>query len=114
MPVPESPTITARTLLLRFLELEDLTPKLSHWNERTLSFNPPRLIRMQQLRVLFRAFGIPWDPPAFTKGEFIHPENPRYDVLFSELAEQMPDGVSGRFVAERRQLSRFSLTIAGA
>lgn len=102
-----SQVLTARTLLLRFLELEGLTPKLSDWNERTLAFNLPRLVRLQQLQALFRAFQIPWNPPAFTRGEFIQPESRKYDVPFSQLAEKMPEGRSGPFAAERRQLPNF-------
>jgi hypothetical protein len=85
--------ITARTLLLKFLELRGLSSQLADWTEERFSENPPRLIRLRRLVAIFRAFDIPWDPASFVRGEFIQPEQPRYAGLFSKLVAQMPKGL---------------------
>lgn len=83
--------ITARSLLLGFLELRRYSPEFADWTVERLSGNPPRLFRLRQLVAMFRAFGLPWDPQSFTKGKFIEPEHPRYAPLLAKLAEEMPN-----------------------
>lgn len=83
--------ITARSLLHAFLTLRGLTPDLADWTEERLADNPPRLFRLRRLTVLFRAFGLPWDPPSFMKGKFIDPEHPRYAALLGKLAGEMSE-----------------------
>jgi hypothetical protein len=97
--------ITARDLLLRFLELRRLSPNYDDWTEERLNENAPRLFRLRQLAALFRAFGIPWDPPSFIEGQFIQPEDPRYDGLFTNLATEVAEesGIASR----RDQLPEF-------
>jgi hypothetical protein len=84
--------ITALSLLLAFLELQGLSPKLADWTEERLSDNPPRLIRLRRLIAMFRAFGLPWDPESFTEGTFIDPKQPRYTTLLAKLADELPVG----------------------
>jgi hypothetical protein len=100
--------ITAHSLLYRFLELRSLTPELGHWTEERLSGNPPRLLRLRQLTALFRAFGIPWDPPSFVEGKFIDPEQPRYAALLLKLVTEMTEG-SDRWVAAHQLPEYFAI-----
>ena len=91
--------ITARSLLLGYLELRRLSPELTDWTEERLSGNPPRLVRLRRLAAMFRAFGLPWDPPGFAEGNFIQPEDPRYAGALARLAARMPRGAPGRAAA---------------
>ncbi len=63
--------ITAHDLLKAFLNLHGLSPNLSDWTEDELAWNPPRLIRLMRLKAMFLAFGIEWDPVAFTEGKCV-------------------------------------------
>jgi hypothetical protein len=97
--------ITAHSLLVGFLELRGFSPKLADWTEERLSVNPPRLIRLRRLIAMFRAFGLPWDPESFTKGEFIDPKHPRYKTLMAKLVDEMPERARER--ASDYQLPEF-------
>lgn len=90
--VKDANAATAHSLLLAFLELRSLSPDLADWTEERMASNPPRLYRLRRLVALFRAFGIPWDPRAFTRGLFIDPEQPRYASTLSRLTTEMPTG----------------------
>ena len=98
-------TITARSLLLGFLELRRMSPEFADWTEERLAGNPPRLFRMRRLVAMFRAFGLTWDPPSFIEGKFIHPEQPRYADVLCRLTAEMPKG-SERW-ADGHQLPAF-------
>ena len=89
--------ITARSLLLVFLELHRMSPEFADWTEDGLADNPPRLFRLRQLVAMFRAFGIKWDPPAFVAGKFIDPQQPRHTAVLSKLVATMPER-AGRWV----------------
>ena len=99
--------ITARDLLLRFLELRRLSPNYDDWTEERLNENPPRLFRLRQLAALFRAFGIPWHPPSFIEGRFIQPDDPRYGALLTKLATEMAEGPHSGIGSNRDQLPEF-------
>src|SRR5882724_10773964 len=74
-------SISARDLLLLFLELRGLLPDLDEWSEEKVAAYPPGLVRLKQLRSLFDAFGIEWDPQSFLRGEFIDGDDQRYRVF---------------------------------
>ena len=95
--MPDTRLITARSLLLGFLDLRNLTRDLGAWTEDQLSGNLPRLIRLRRLVAMFRAFNVPWDPASFVKGKFIQSEQPRYAALLSKLDEEIPCGPRGRY-----------------
>ncbi|MDR2710592.1 MAG: hypothetical protein LBB65_04595 [Burkholderiales bacterium] len=101
--------ITARSLLLGFLDLRSLSPDFGEWTEKEFSDNPPRLLRLRQLKAMFRAFDLPWKPSSFTSGAFIRLEHPRYAPLLSRLKaeyeEMFPDAPSERI--ESRELPMF-------
>ena len=99
--------ITARDLLLRFLELRRLSPNFDDWTEERLNRNPPRLFRLRQLAALFGAFGIPWHPLSFTEGRFIQPEDPRYVALLTKLATTMAEERHRETALDRGQLPDF-------
>lgn len=63
--------ITAHTLVRHYLDLRGLAPDVSTWTEEGFAENPPRLVRLRQLKSLFRAFGIPWGPRGFAGGRFL-------------------------------------------
>src|SRR5262245_35561126 len=84
-------TITARDLLLEFLELRSLSPKLEDWTEEALANNAPRLIRLRRLAALFRAFELPWDPSEFMEGGFIQPDDPRYSTVLAKVVSELPE-----------------------
>jgi hypothetical protein len=63
--------ITAHNLLQAFLDLHGLAPDLLDWTEEKLAYNPPRLIRLKRLKAMFLAFGMEWDPVAFTEGKCV-------------------------------------------
>jgi hypothetical protein len=86
-------TITAHDLLIRFLELQTMTPNYDEWAEESLSDNPPRLIRLRQLTAIFQAFGIPWDPRSFVRGTFIQPDLHPYHPLLSRLSTESENGL---------------------
>ena len=77
----EKAEYTALDLLRQYLELCGFTPDQSEWNTEALRENPPRLIRLQRLKALFHAFGIPFDRSQFEKGKFIDWKNPVYEVF---------------------------------
>lgn len=83
--------ITARSLLLCFLELRRMTPKLANWTEVRFKSNPPRLFRLHRLTSMFRAYGRPWDPQAFIKGKFIEAESTKYASLLERLFKKIPE-----------------------
>ncbi len=89
-------TITAKSLLLAFLELRRMSPEFADWTEERLADNPPRLFRLRQLVAMFRAFDLPWDPASFIKGKFILPDQSRYSLVFSRLVAEMRKGLSDR------------------
>jgi hypothetical protein len=82
-------TVTARSLLRRFVELRVLTPDFDDWTEDRLLGNPPSRYRLLQLRALFRAFEIPWKPASFARGGFIDSESPRYASLYARLRSDL-------------------------
>ena len=104
MAIQDGRKVEAIDLLHKYLELRSRTPDLNEWTEERLVDNPPRLLRLQQLRALFQAFGIVWDPVAFTTGQFIQPDYPRYAVVLTRAATEMPIIVAGELSQERYHL----------
>ncbi len=84
--------ITARDLLSAFLELRRMSPEFSDWTEERLNNNPPRLLRLQRLMALFRAFRVPWAPSSFIIGKFVQPDDSRYASMLRRLADEIPEG----------------------
>ena len=81
--------ITARDLLIGWLELLGLTGNIHSWTEDNLRDNPPRLIRLKRLMALFRAFGIHWNPASFIEGRWIDANTEEYRELFLRLTSEL-------------------------
>ncbi len=79
---------SALDLLRQYLELCRYTPDHRDWTERALEKNPPRLIRLQRLKAMFHAFGIPFDPQSFREGGFIDWKDPVYEVFLERARSQ--------------------------
>ncbi len=83
-------TVTAYDVFRRFIELHQLVPDLNDWHEDRLERNEPRIIRLKQLTAIFAAFEIPWDPWAFTRGQFIEGKNPAYSDFVARTKRELP------------------------
>lgn len=62
--------LSAKDLVIKYLELLSFTPNLDEWDEQYLSNNPPRYYRFRQLKILFDAYSLD-NITDFEKGEFI-------------------------------------------
>lgn len=71
----EDSKLSALDLIHLFLELKGLTPNLSEWNIGSLQHNTSRLFRLFQLKALFKAFKIDFNPKSFIDGKFIEASN---------------------------------------
>lgn len=80
--------ITARSLLLDFLELRRLSPDFSKWTEYSLLDNPPRLFRLRCLIAMFYAFGLSWHPQSFIRGQSINYKKPEYKSVLLKFSEE--------------------------
>ena len=85
-------SLTARDLLHLYLDLRGMVPDLKEWSEDALNSNPPRLVRLKQLKALFRAFKIPWNLSDFCEGSFIEAEDPRHVPLLKRAAAEVSEG----------------------
>jgi hypothetical protein len=85
----EPELMNAKTLLDKYLDLLGYTPDVAEWNEDYLGNNPPRLHRLKRLQALFAAFAIPWDLPAFRRGQFID-GGPRYQAVRERALADLP------------------------
>lgn len=65
------PHWTARDFLRVASEFERMVPDRNAWTEEQLASNPPRLVRLQRLRALAKAFDIQHGFEALWSGEFI-------------------------------------------
>ena len=79
-------------------ELRRLDGGAPEWNE-------PRLFRLRQLAALFRAFGVPWDPPSFAEGNRI--SDILDDALLAKLAIEMGEELRDGHAPNRHQLPEF-------
>src|SRR5947207_2126213 len=99
--------ITARDLLLAYLDLRVMAPKVSDWTDEFLFANSPRLFRLKRLVALFKAFDIEWNPPSFADGDFIRAESQRYFALLESIKSRMTE-IDGNIPrAEPYQLSHY-------
>ncbi|MFM8393189.1 MAG: hypothetical protein ACKOB4_04625, partial [Acidobacteriota bacterium] len=83
--------VSALNLLYQYLDFRVMVPDLSHWNEHRLGDNVPRLVRLQRLKAMFRAFQINWDPSEFAQGKFIDPRQDKYAPLLRRLINSTPE-----------------------
>jgi hypothetical protein len=62
---------TARDFLKAACEFERMTPNRNSWTEQSLASNPPRLVRLQRLRALAKAFDVQPGFEDLWSGDFI-------------------------------------------
>jgi hypothetical protein len=65
------PCWTARDFLNAASEFERMTPDRNSWTEELLASNPPRLVRLQRLRALAKAFDVQPGFETLWSGDFI-------------------------------------------
>ncbi|MHC9088177.1 hypothetical protein ACXIHB_05635 [Tenacibaculum sp. IMCC1] len=51
-------TWTVKDLLYKTFEFREMVPNSNEWNESSLKYNEPRLIRFRRLNALLKAFGL--------------------------------------------------------
>ncbi len=82
--------IAAHNFISEFFYLWRISPEFADWREERMAENPPRLIRLQRLIAIARAFGLPWGPESFVEGRFVQLDEPRYAPVFEKLAHELP------------------------
>ena len=81
--------ITAKNLLMLFLELKSLSPVINEWTEEELKSNPPRYYRMLQLKALIKAYNIE-SFEDFMNGSFIEKNVVEYyNVVFQKAKREL-------------------------
>lgn len=95
----------ARSLLDELFGLLSRQPDVATWTVAALGENPPRLIRLQRLTALFRAFELPWDVPRFMKGGFVNVEHPAHAALIVQADREL--GGHDDYWVRRDQLPEF-------
>ncbi len=103
--------ITGRDLLECFFSLRCWAPEMERWTAEGLADSHPAFFRLLQLKALFAAFGIAWDPKGFLFGSFIWEEDSKkYDVPLKAMLAAAParsrKHLDGQSLGEhQRQLS---------
>ena len=87
---------TAPDFLRAASEFERMTPDRNSWTEELLASNPPRLVRLQRLRALAKAFDIQPGFEALWSGDFVAKRPFERYALFrqrvlSDCETQFPD-----------------------
>lgn len=86
-----SPTdpVTAITLLDCFDEVCPRDVQSGLWEEADARHWPASLYRLQQLKAVFRAFEIQFDPEQFANGTFICKKSDQYESLINSLSRSL-------------------------
>lgn len=87
---------TARDFLRAASEFERMAPDRNAWTEEQLASNPPRLVRLQRLRALAKAFDVQPGFEALWSGDFIAKRpferyEPFRQRLLRDCETQFPD-----------------------
>lgn len=99
-------TTTASVLLEKVLEFLSLTPHAHEWNEQSLINNPPRLIRLQQIKTLFKALNI---APVQSHEEYsVCYHNSTEFKLKTRPVNQIQFFLDGRFISNK-ELSAYKM-----
>ena len=87
---PRDP-VTALTLLDCFDAVCPKDMKSGLWEEKDTRHRPASLYRLQQLKALFRAFDIAFDPEKFAEGDFVRSRWKEYEPLIERLSQRLTD-----------------------
>jgi hypothetical protein len=88
---PRDP-VTALTLLDCFDAVCPKDVKSGLWEEDDARHCPASLYRLQQLKALFRAFDIAFDPEEFAEGHFVRSRWKECEPLIERLSQRLTDG----------------------
>lgn len=86
-----SETVTAITLIDCFEECCPSDVRQGLWDEADPRHSRSSLCRLRQLKSLFNAFEIPFDPAAFEQGFFILRKRELYTAMIARLTSQLPE-----------------------
>jgi hypothetical protein len=86
---PRKP-VTAITLVDCFEECCPSDVRKGLWDESDARHDRTSLFRLRQLKSLFLAFEIPFDPEGFEQGRFIFRKRDRYEPMMKRLTSQLP------------------------
>jgi hypothetical protein len=86
-----SETVTAITLIDCFEECCPSDVWKGLWDEADTRHSRSSLCRLRQLKSLFLAFEIPFDPFAFEQGCFILKKRELYTAMIARLTSQLPE-----------------------
>jgi hypothetical protein len=86
-----SETVTAITLIDCFEECCPSDVWKGLWDEADTRHSRSSLCRLRQLKSLFLAFEIPFDPFAFEQGMFILNKRELYTAMIARLTSQLPE-----------------------
>jgi hypothetical protein len=86
-----SETVTAITLIDCFEECCPSDVWKGLWDEADTRHSRSSLCRLRQLKSLFHAFEIPFDPFSFEQGMFILKKRELYTAMIARLTSQLPE-----------------------
>jgi len=84
-------TITAITLVDCFEQCCPSDVRKGLWDEADARHTRSSLCRLRQLKSLFHAFEIPFDPVSFEQGSFILKKRESYTAMIARLTSQLPE-----------------------
>lgn len=84
-------TVTAITLIDCFEECCPSDVWKGLWDEADTRHSRSSLCRLRQLKSLFHAFEIPFDPVSFEQGMFILKKRDLYTAMIARLTSQLPE-----------------------
>jgi len=87
---PRDP-VTALTLLDCFDAVCPKDVKSGLWEESDPRHWPASLYRLQQLKALFRAFDVAFDPEEFAEGQFVRSRWQEYEPLIDRFGQRLTD-----------------------
>jgi hypothetical protein len=94
MNLDRSKKVTALTLLDAFGRCFPNDTKIAEPDEEAVRQYPSAYFRLRQLRAMFAAFGIPFNPESFSSGRFIREREKTSDRLVEQLFPKLPESAS--------------------
>lgn len=91
MLIKQTDPVTALTLLDCFDAVCPKDVKRGLWEENDARHSPASLYRLQQLKALFRAFDIAFDPEEFAEGHFVRSRWQEYKPLIDRFSQRLTD-----------------------
>ncbi len=92
---------TTKDLLEKVLEFRAMTPNSDEWNEKSLKYNEPRLIRFKRINSLFKAFELKHPKGGKTKFWNLLSDNSKNKEL---SRDEITDFLEGNFINTRESV----------